>query len=57
VQIEFSIEYPCHSPSMERWFIMQAVRLSLFGEFIIVVTHEDIPHFKNLITGYTGLPR
>ena len=38
----FSLEYPCHSPTEERWFILRATRLSLAGPSHIVVAHEDI---------------
>jgi diguanylate cyclase (GGDEF)-like protein len=38
----FSLEYPCHSPTEERWFILRATRLSLAGPPHIVVAHEDI---------------
>ncbi|MCQ3939220.1 MAG: hypothetical protein DPW18_19560 [Chloroflexi bacterium] len=48
-QSEFSMEYPCHSPSVKRWFIMQAVGFAVSGEFIVVVTHEDITRFKNAL--------
>lgn len=37
----FTIEYPCHSPSEERWFLMQAVRLK-GGDGGAVVSHLDI---------------
>jgi len=38
---EFSIEYPCHSPTEKRWFIMHVspLRDSLWGA---VITHENI---------------
>lgn len=38
----FSMEYPCHSPQEERWFLMTAIPLvesSLSG---VVVTHLDV---------------
>ncbi len=39
---EFSLEYPCHSPTVRRWFL---VRATCFGEgpqLRIVVAHENI---------------
>ena len=37
----FSLEYPCHSPSVERWFSLRVVRAS--GERnAFVAAHEDI---------------
>jgi len=34
--------YPCHAPSQERWFRMQAVPFVGAGERRVVVTHHDI---------------
>lgn len=38
---EFSLEYPCHSPTGRRWFIARATRFELDGEVRAVVTHAD----------------
>ncbi|MDQ3652941.1 MAG: EAL domain-containing protein, partial [Acidobacteriota bacterium] len=41
----FVLEYPCHSPSKERWFVMQVdPRSSEVGG--AVITHTDITEFK-----------
>ena len=37
----FSLEYPCHSPSVERWFSLRVVRAS-GGRNAFVAAHEDI---------------
>jgi diguanylate cyclase (GGDEF)-like protein/hemerythrin-like metal-binding protein len=37
---QFSLEYPCHSPTTQRWFIMQAAPLGL--EKGAVIVHNDI---------------
>ena len=39
---EFSLEYPCHSPTRKRWFIARAVSFEFDGEVRAVVTHADI---------------
>ena len=39
---DFFIEYPCHSPSQERWFCLRATRVSRGSVIGIVVAHEDI---------------
>ena len=46
---QFSVEYPCHSPDEERWFLMYAVRMqdSTGGA---VVSHIDITNRKRLET-------
>ena len=41
-QALFTQEYPCHSPSTERWFIARVTRFSGGGPARVVVAHEDI---------------
>jgi diguanylate cyclase (GGDEF)-like protein len=36
-----AVEYPCHSPAEERWFVAYVTRLSHGGEVYIVTAHED----------------
>ena len=38
----FSLEYPCHSPEEERWFVLRASRFSDDGPVRVVVAHENI---------------
>ncbi|HMO00661.1 MAG TPA: PP2C family protein-serine/threonine phosphatase [Miltoncostaeaceae bacterium] len=38
--VEF--EYPCHSPTEQRWFLARAVRFETGGSTRVVVTHENI---------------
>lgn len=46
----FNFEYPCHSPSEKRWFLMQATPLKTNREAIegIVIRHVDITKQKLL---------
>ncbi|MBS1162080.1 MAG: diguanylate cyclase/phosphodiesterase with sensor(s) [Proteobacteria bacterium] len=37
----FSLDYPCHSPSVQRWFTMAATPLAMPSQGV-VVTHTDI---------------
>ncbi len=39
---EFYLEYPCHSPQEERWFIVRATRFGGAGPVRVVVAHENI---------------
>jgi two-component system cell cycle sensor histidine kinase/response regulator CckA len=39
---EFQLEYPCHSPTEQRWFIMRVTRFGEDGGKRIVVAHENI---------------
>lgn len=36
------LEYPCHSPQVQRWFLARATRCECQGGAGIVVAHEDI---------------
>ena len=38
----FALEYPCHSPSEQRWFVARATRFSYQGQIYVAVMHEDI---------------
>ncbi|HRF94615.1 MAG TPA: PAS domain S-box protein, partial [Aggregatilineales bacterium] len=38
----FSIEYPCHSPHMKRWFVVRITRLRGDETTRIVIAHENI---------------
>ncbi|HEX8464582.1 MAG TPA: PAS domain S-box protein, partial [Abditibacterium sp.] len=58
---KFSQEYPCHSPSEDRWFNVGVTRFVGEGPVRVVVAHEDITPQKqaeNLIrTSETNLAR
>jgi len=43
---QFSIEYPCHSPSQQRWFIMRVTHFEGDEGVRVVVLHEDISERK-----------
>ncbi|OGB22414.1 MAG: hypothetical protein A3I66_14440 [Burkholderiales bacterium RIFCSPLOWO2_02_FULL_57_36] len=38
----FSVEYPCHSPHQQRWFIANITRFSHQGATYLAVVHADI---------------
>lgn len=45
-QTRFELEYPCHSPDVERWFQMRAVRLRHDGADFVLVLHYNITDRK-----------
>ena len=45
-QSEFSLDYPCHSPGEQRWFILRATRFPGEGPVQLVVAHENITQRK-----------
>lgn len=44
----FFLEYPCHSPTEEFWFVGRFTRFEHQGEQYIVATHEDITAGKKM---------
>ena len=45
---EFSLEYPCHSPTEKRWFVGHVTRFSGDGPVRVVVAHENISERKRV---------
>lgn len=39
---EFQLEYPCHSPSEDRWFNMEVTPLLLNNQKFYVISHQNI---------------
>ena len=44
----FSMEYPCHSPSQQRWFMMNVLPLGSLEHSGAVIAHTDITELKRL---------
>jgi len=42
----FYLEYPCHSPSRNRWFMMRVTSFPQAGQYWFVVAHNDITERK-----------
>ena len=38
----FEMEYPCHSPTVQRWFVMRVTRFQSPGPVRIVIVHDNI---------------
>ena len=45
-QEQFSLEYPCNSPTEERWFLARVTRFQMDGPVRVVVSHENITAAK-----------
>ena len=43
----FALEYPCHGPNEERWFIARVTRFTTRGLVRVVVAHENITDRKH----------
>lgn len=46
VEQQFTMEYPCHAPNRERWFLMHAVRAD-YPPATVVISHTDITERRN----------
>ena len=43
---EFSLEYPCHGPDEQRWFLVRVTRFEGDGPVRVVVAHENVTERK-----------
>jgi PAS domain S-box-containing protein len=41
-QAELSMDYPCHTPALERWFLLRAARHEGSERALVVVAYEDV---------------
>lgn len=49
----FEIEYPCHAPHRERWFLLQASRIDESGPDRLLVVHSDISAQKEFALAFS----
>lgn len=42
----YELEYPCHSPNKERWFLLRVSRFEHYGDTRLVVAHDDVTSRK-----------
>ena len=45
---EFAIEYPCHAPDQDRWFVVRVTPFPETGPRRVVIAHENITRRKEL---------
>lgn len=45
---EFHLEYPCHSPTEQRWFVVRITRFGGDGPVRVVMAHENISERKRV---------
>lgn len=43
---EYELEYPCHSPTESRWYLLRVTRFDASGRARLVVSHENITKRK-----------
>jgi len=44
----FSLEYPCHSPGAQRWFVARVTRFGDGPQVRVVVAHQDVSELKRV---------
>ncbi len=47
-QQDFVIEYPCHSYTEHRWFVLHVTRFDWGGKPHIIVAHQNVTEFKRI---------
>ncbi len=45
---EFRLEYPCHSKSQKRWFVMRVIRFVWHGRNRLIVAHQNMTELKTV---------
>jgi signal transduction histidine kinase len=45
---QFTMDYACHSPEEQRWFLARATRFEEGGEVCVVVAHQDVSALKRV---------
>jgi PAS domain-containing protein len=55
-QPEFELEYPCHSPTEERWFLLRALPLGS-GEHGLLLLHSEVTERERLERALRGANR
>lgn len=46
LQESYEYEYPCHSPSEQRWFLMRVTRFKSPGPVRVVIAHENVTKLR-----------
>ncbi len=45
---EFHLEYPCHSPTQKRWYVVRISRFSWYGITRLIVAHQNVSEVKRV---------
>lgn len=43
---EFEYEYPCHSPTEKRWFVLRASAFAWYGQKRLIISHQSVTELK-----------
>jgi PAS domain S-box-containing protein len=45
---EFYLEYPCHSPTERRWYVVRVTRFEWYGHVRLIVAHQNVTELKRV---------
>ncbi|MGJ3238650.1 MAG: PAS domain-containing sensor histidine kinase [Anaerolineae bacterium] len=45
---EFQLEYPCHSPTERRWFVVRVSRFEWYDQLRVIVAHQNVSELKRV---------
>lgn len=45
---EFYLEYPCHSPTERRWYVVRVTRFDWYGRVRLIVAHQNVTELKQV---------
>ncbi|HLV35894.1 MAG TPA: ATP-binding protein [Spirillospora sp.] len=45
---EFYLEYPCHSPTERRWYVVRITRFDWYGHVRLIVAHQNVTELKTI---------
>ncbi|MGB7339609.1 MAG: PAS domain-containing sensor histidine kinase [Phototrophicaceae bacterium] len=45
---DFQLEYPCHSPTTKRWFVLRVSRFDWYDNIRVIVAHQNVSELKRV---------
>ena len=45
---EFYLEYPCHSPTERRWYVVRVTRFDWYNTIRLIVAHQNVTELKRV---------
>lgn len=47
-EAEFYLEYPCHSPTERRWYVVRITRFNWYDHTRLIVAHQNVTELKTI---------
>lgn len=45
---EFYLEYPCHTPQEQRWYVVRVTRFEWYNSIRLIVAHQNVTELKRI---------